>query len=304
MNLYQQVASEDKIIKRLKNTITALTKAKNEFVNRAIEAEKLTRNDSEQEVNRLLHDIFVTGIGISDDDIRKIMRVRVSSKHMDLDQQVTAGNKVIKRLKDTITTLMQAKNEFVHRVIDALVDKTEIFETPKAKILTWYGPEECLDKLSQHKFASGTGLSDDEIRKIMRVRVSSKQMDLDQQVAAGNKVIRRLKDTSTTLMIAKNEYVNHAVEREKLLTNGSKQTLMNFSHNIFAVGTGIADDELRKIMRVRVSSKQMDLYQLVAAGNKIIKRLKDTITALMKAKNDFVNRAVDEGKVWKQGKRL
>jgi len=47
------------------------------------------------------------------------MRVRVSSKQMELDQQVAAGNKVIKRLKDTLTAITKGKNEFLHRAISA-----------------------------------------------------------------------------------------------------------------------------------------------------------------------------------------
>jgi len=74
---------------------------------------------NESETDNLSQDIFAPGTGISDDEVRKIMRVRVSSKQMDLDQQVAAGNKVIKRLKDTLTALTKGKNEFVHRSIDA-----------------------------------------------------------------------------------------------------------------------------------------------------------------------------------------
>lgn len=70
----------------------------------------------------------------------------------------------------------------------------------------------------------------------------------------------------------------------------------NIAADIFAPGTGIADDEIRKIMRVRVSSKQMELEQQVAAGNKVIKRLKDTLTALAKGKNEYVHRAIDAEK--------
>jgi len=40
------------------------------------------------------------------------MRVRVSSKQMEPEQQIAAANKVIKRLKDTLTDLLRAKNEF------------------------------------------------------------------------------------------------------------------------------------------------------------------------------------------------
>jgi len=79
--------------------------------------------------------------------------------------------------------------------------------------------------LSQDIFSPGTGISDDEVRKIMRVRVSSKQMDLDQQVAAGNKVIKRLKDTLTALTKGKNEFVHRAVDAEKAARNGWAQAL-------------------------------------------------------------------------------
>jgi len=71
--------------------------------------------------------------------------------------------------------------------------------------------------------------------------------------------------------------------------------------NIFASGTGISDDEIRKIMRVRVSSRQMDVEQQVAAGNKVIKRLKDTLTALTKGKNEFVTRSIDSEKAARGG---
>lgn len=69
-------------------------------------------------------------------------------------------------------------------------------------------------------FSPGTGISDDEIRKIMRVRVSSKQMEHEQQIAAANKVIKRLKDTLTALTKGKNEYVHRAIEAEKSARNG------------------------------------------------------------------------------------
>lgn len=59
----------------------------------------------------------------------------------------------------------------------------------------------------------------------MRVRVSSKQMELDQQVAAGNKVIKRLKDTLTAVTKGKNEFVIRAVDAEKAAKNGWAQAL-------------------------------------------------------------------------------
>jgi kinesin family protein C1 len=81
------------------------------------------------------------------------------------------------------------------------------------------------EEIATDIFAPGTGISDDEIRKIMRVRVSSKQMELEQQVAAGNKVIKRLKDTLTALTKGKNEYIHRAIDAEKQARNGWAQAL-------------------------------------------------------------------------------
>jgi predicted nucleic acid-binding Zn-ribbon protein len=75
----------------------------------------------------------------------------------------------------------------------------------------------------------------------------------------------------------------------------------NIAAEIFAAGTGISDDEIRKIMRVRVSSKQMEPEQQIAAANKVIKRLKDTLTALTKGKNEYVHRAIDAEKSARNG---
>lgn len=75
----------------------------------------------------------------------------------------------------------------------------------------------------------------------------------------------------------------------------------NIAAEIFSPGTGISDDEIRKIMRVRVSSKQMEPEQQIAAANKVIKRLKDTLTALTKGKNEYVHRAVDAEKSARNG---
>jgi kinesin family protein C1 len=80
------------------------------------------------------------------------------------------------------------------------------------------------------------------------------------------------------------------------LTQLNCPNFRNIAADIFAPGTGISDDEIRKIMRVRVSSKQMELEQQVAAGNKVIKRLKDTLTALTKGKNEYVHRSIDAEK--------
>lgn len=50
-------------------------------------------------------------------------------------------------------------------------------------------------------------------------------MDLDQQVAAGNKVIKRLKDTLTALAKGKNEFMSRAIDSEKQARNGWAQAL-------------------------------------------------------------------------------
>jgi kinesin family protein C1 len=84
---------------------------------RAVLADMNEFDANQAETENIASDIFAPGTGISDDEIRKIMRVRVSSKQMELDQQVAAGNKVIKRLKDTLTAITKGKNEFLHRAI-------------------------------------------------------------------------------------------------------------------------------------------------------------------------------------------
>lgn len=86
---------------------------------RAVLADMNEFDAAQLETENIAGDIFAPGTGISDDEIRKIMRVRVSSKQMELEQQVAAGNKVIKRLKDTLTALTKGKNEYIHRAIDA-----------------------------------------------------------------------------------------------------------------------------------------------------------------------------------------
>jgi len=86
---------------------------------RAVLADMNEFDANQAETENIASDIFAPGTGISDDEIRKIMRVRVSSKQMELDQQVAAGNKVIKRLKDTLTAITKGKNEFLHRAISA-----------------------------------------------------------------------------------------------------------------------------------------------------------------------------------------
>lgn len=64
-------------------------------------------------------DIFSLGTGISDDEIRRIMRVRVSTKTMDPEHRITAGEKVIKRLKEALAAVTKGKNEYVKRSVQA-----------------------------------------------------------------------------------------------------------------------------------------------------------------------------------------
>jgi len=107
--------------------------------------------------------------------------------------------------------------------------------------------------------------------------------------AAGNFSPREVDDKTRAVLADLNDFDANEGETE------------NLAEDIFSPGTGIADEEVRKIMRVRVSSKQMDLDQQVAAGNKVIKRLKDTLTALTKGKNEFVHSAVDAEKSARNG---
>lgn len=65
----------------------------------------------------------------------------------------------------------------------------------------------------------------------------------------------------------------------------------NIAFEIFSPITGISDDEIRKLMRVRVSSKQME-HEQVAASNKVINRLKETLSAVTKGKNEILDRAI------------
>lgn len=100
---------------------------------------------------------------------------------------------------------------------------------------------------------------------------------------------REVDDKTRAVLADMNEYDSAQLETE------------NIAADIFAPGTGISDDEIRKIMRVRVSSKQMELEQQVAAGNKVIKRLKDTLTALTKGKNEYIHRSIDAEKSARNG---
>lgn len=100
---------------------------------------------------------------------------------------------------------------------------------------------------------------------------------------------REVDDKTRAVLHDMNEYDSAQLETE------------NIAADIFSPGTGISDDEIRKIMRVRVSSKQMELEQQVAAGNKVIKRLKDTLTALTKGKNEYIHRSIDAEKNSRNG---
>lgn len=77
----------------------------------------------------------------------------------------------------------------------------------------------------------------------MRVRVSSKQMGLDQQVVAGNKVIKRLKDTLTAMTKGKNEFLNRAIKAER----STKASLAQASEKVQCLGEKVTQLEAENI---------------------------------------------------------
>merc|ERR1719491_2638885 len=106
----------------------------------------------------------------------------------------------------------------------------------------------------------------------MRVRVSSKQMDLDQQVAAGNKVIKRLKDTLTALTKGKNEFVTRSIDSEKAARGGWAQ----------ALETAQILDEDRAYLKQKV--KQLEVDNTIWKDN-----AKDTMRELSLAEDKMQN---------------
>ena len=145
-------------------------------------------------------------------------------------------------------------------------------------------------KIAAEIFAPGSGISDDEIRKVLKLRVSSQTFDdLHAQIAAENKIITLLKENLIAITKGKNEFIIRAIEAK----NGVPYShLKKISDEIFSPGSGISDDEIRKLMRLRISSKDMEPNQQVAAGNKVIKRIKETSKAMIKGKNEFKIRAI------------
>jgi hypothetical protein len=69
-------------------------------------------------------------------------------------------------------------------------------------------------------FDKKTNLSDEEIRDLLNLRVSSKDMTAEQQIAAANKLIRRLKDTLSDFAKAKNDFMSQAMIAERNIKNG------------------------------------------------------------------------------------
>ena len=69
-------------------------------------------------------------------------------------------------------------------------------------------------------FDKKKNLAEDEIRNLLNLRVSSKDMTPDQQMAAANKLIKRLKDTLSDLAKGKNDFVAQAIIAEKNARNG------------------------------------------------------------------------------------
>jgi len=71
----------------------------------------------ETEIEKIEAKIFSEDSGISSDQIKKVLRVRVSSKKMNTTQELEAGKKVIKRLKDVLSKMVGEKDKFVHLAI-------------------------------------------------------------------------------------------------------------------------------------------------------------------------------------------
>jgi len=67
-------------------------------------------------------------------------------------------------------------------------------------------------------FGKDTKISPEAIRKLLRIRVSpTKTMTSEQRLAAGNKVINRLKTSLAELSKGKDEFVQNAIQTEKSL---------------------------------------------------------------------------------------
>lgn len=82
-------------------------------------------------------------------------------------------------------------------------------------------------KLAQDVFAPGTGIADDEIRKILNTKQSSgvKQWELKKKLEVANDSIKHLKASMNRLLRGKNKFVNGAVEAERKARTGWERAL-------------------------------------------------------------------------------
>jgi hypothetical protein len=202
--------------------------------------------------SQIAAEIFGAGTGISDDEINAVLRIQVSSKILqDLDTQIAAQHKVIKVLKNILLAITKGKNDFIVRAIEA-------------KRGLRYSH---LKKLGDEIFAPGTGISDDEIRKVMRLKISSKKMGLDQQVAAGNKIIKRLTDTSTATMIGKNKFVIRAIAAEKSYRIGKTKVRRATRTSSFV---NVDDVMMGSMREFSLTEKEIQNLQEFAGGQEML----------------------------------
>uniref|UniRef100_A0A7S4JBW0 Kinesin motor domain-containing protein n=1 Tax=Odontella aurita TaxID=265563 RepID=A0A7S4JBW0_9STRA len=103
---------------------------------------------------------------------------------------------------------------------------------------------------------------------------------------------RKLFDNKTRSMLA--EYSNF---------DPKASAVSKIADQIFAPGTGIGDDEIRKILNTKQSSgvKQWELKKKLDVANDSIKHLKTKMNQLLRGKNRFVNGAVDAERTARAG---
>ena len=79
-------------------------------------------------------------------------------------------------------------------------------------------------------------------------------------------------------------------------------TKRSVAADIFAEGSGISDHEIRKMMKIRISSSlPLELEEKVIAGNKVITKLRETLSEVTRGKNDFVRCAISSEKLARAG---
>ena len=69
-------------------------------------------------ISEIAKRIFGKGSFISDQEIEKVLRSRVSSKNTNLKQEISAGDRIINRLKERLEALREGKNEYIEKVTD------------------------------------------------------------------------------------------------------------------------------------------------------------------------------------------